>query len=237
MRRLQQFALGHLQSSIYAGQEFEFELDDTRHKVYGDQREPGINAMTWSTAFLSSWITRNEKAQQWLLSGELDSTLTADRNSDSVVADFSRLYRSLYLQQDIRDALLMASHSPTTLAGNHVWHDVVRDLYFPQLDVIATIAFEEGETRFNQAIHSALLQHHHHYTTYPDSAVPRTAISLPLMGLAALAYDRLGYHITVENRYIPAWLVKKQDWSQLTPLAEDSLRLNFPVRTRNPLEK
>jgi hypothetical protein len=234
MRRLQQFALGHLQSGIYANQEFEFELDDTRHKVYGDQKEPGINAMTWSTAFLTSWITRNEKAQRWLLDDDLDPTMMANRNSDSVVADFSRLYRFLYLQQDVRDALLMASHSPTTLSGNHVWQDVVRDLYLPQLDVIATLAFDEGETRFNQAIHNALSQHQHHYASYPDSAVPRTAISLTLMGLAALAYDRLGYRVRVENRYIPTWLVEKQDWSQLPLLSDDNLRLNYPLRTRGP---
>lgn len=236
-RRLQQFYLGLYQSSLHHGEAMAFELDDQTHTVYGDARSANTTPYNYSFALITSWITRNSTAQDYLVGCDLDQVIEANRTFDTVVSDFSRLYRALHLQQDVSDDLLMAINSPSTLEGGNVWEEVVRDLYIPQLDVVAAIAFAEGEQRFNQAIENSLLKHQHHYNTYPDSAVTKTAISVPLMGLAALAFDRLGYRVTVENRYIPQWLVEHQDWSQLPPLADDSLRLNFPVRTRNPLEK
>ncbi|GGY49582.1 hypothetical protein GCM10011297_23180 [Bacterioplanes sanyensis] len=237
MRRLQQLSLGWLQCPLYNGELFDFELDETLHAVYGDSDGEAADAVKWFRALQTAWVTRNQKAIDFLMGMDFRVVRSVTPYDDSVFTSIAALYRKLHLQQDIRNALLEAQYSPTTLSRLGTWADTVELIYLPIIDVIATIAFEEGEVRFNQAIENALHKHQKKYSKDPDIATPDTALSLPLMGLAALAYDRLGYRVTVENRYIPQWLVEHQDWSQLPPLADDSLRLNFPVRTRNPLEK
>jgi hypothetical protein len=237
MRRLQQFSLGWLQCPLHDGELFDFELDETLHAVYGDSDGEAADAVKWFRALQTAWVTRNQKAIDFLMGMDFKVVRSVTPYDDSVFTSIAALYRKLHLQQDIRDALLEAQYSPTTLSRLGTWADTVELIYLPIIDVIATIAFEEGEVRFNQAIENALHKHQKKYSKDPDIATPDTALSMPLMGLAALAYDRLGYRVTVENRYIPQWLVEHQDWSQLPPLADDSLRLNFPVRTRNPLEK
>ncbi|WP_189388247.1 immunity 49 family protein [Bacterioplanes sanyensis] len=237
MRRLQQLSLGWFQCPLHDGELFDFELDETVHPVYGRAKGETADAVKWFRALQTAWVTRNQKAIDFLMSIDFKTVLSVTSFKDTMFTTTAALYRKLQLQHDIRDALLECQFSPSTLDGNPAKLDRAELLLLPPIDVIATIAFEEGEARFNQAIENALLQHQRYYKKDPDIATPDTALSMPLMGLAALAYDRLGYRVTVENRYIPQWLVEHQDWSQLPPLADDSLRLNFPVRTRNPLEK
>ncbi len=237
MRRLQQFMLGAVQCALHHGELFSFELDDSMHSVYGDAKENVPNARAWLGALESACITRNTEALDFLLAMDFSKIISESSKDDTVFTSLAKLYRSLHLDEDITDALLEAQYCPTTLSHQGIWADTVELIYLPLLNIIATIAVKEGETQFNDAIEHALLQYQAYYQKDPDNDLPRTAVSVPLMGLAALAFDRLGYRVTVENRYIPTWLVEKQDWSQLPPLPDGSLRLNFPVRTRNPLEK
>ncbi|GGY58619.1 hypothetical protein GCM10011297_34100 [Bacterioplanes sanyensis] len=237
MRRLQQFTLGFFQCPLHHGELFDLMLDDTVHQVYGDSNRAKASTTKWVLALQTAWVTRNQSALDYLLSQDFSEIYQRSASHETVYEDVAATYYALATGKDVEDRLLRAQFSPSTLDGNPAKLDRAELLLLPPIDVIATIAFEEGEARFNQAIENALLQHQRYYKKDPDIATPDTALSLPLMGLAALAYDRLGYRVTVENRYIPQWLVEHQDWSQLPPLADDSLRLNFPVRTRNPLEK
>ncbi len=234
MRRLQQFSVGYALYPQHIGETIDFVLDDTAHRVYVSDRGqlPGPNH--WMTAVQCSWVMRDKNSLSQLAKVDVEQTNASCGDKHTVYTDLALVYQSLLCESDARDALLMAMYSPTTIeAGGH-FEEYVYHCITPQLDAIATVVFDEGEQRFNQAIENALLLRQAFHTKHAETAVPRDALSLSLMGLAALAYDRLGYRVTVENRYIPQWLVERQDWSQLPPLADDHLRLNYPIRTQGP---
>ena len=67
-----------------------------------------------------------------------------------------------------------------------------------------------AEVEFNQEMEKALVLHKEYYTAENDVDY-FGVIPLGLTALAALAYDHKGYKVTVENEYIPKWMVEIDD--------------------------
>jgi len=83
----------------------------------------------------------------------------------------------------------------------------VSRLEWPLVAIIRTIFTANAEVAFNQEMEKALVLHKEYYTA--ENAVDYFGvIPLGLTALAALAYDHKGYKVTVENEYIPKWMVE-----------------------------
>ena len=89
-------------------------------------------------------------------------------------------------------------------------------LKWPLIPVITAIFTDNGEQEYNQAMEKALLAHREYYNNEDHEGANEGAIPLALTALAIIAKDVKGYKLTVDNGYIPAWLI------DVTPPTEPS---------------
>ncbi|TMO21866.1 hypothetical protein CWC28_21275, partial [Pseudoalteromonas sp. S4492] len=83
----------------------------------------------------------------------------------------------------------------------------VSRLEWPLIPIITAIFTENGEQEYNQAMEKALLAHKEYYSDEERIGSRRGGLAIPLIALAIIAKDVKGYKLTVENGYIPAWLI------------------------------
>ena len=60
---------------------------------------------------------------------------------------------------------------------------------------------------YNKEMKKALLLHQEYYSNADRDQNRAGAISIPLTAMAVLAKDAKGYDLTVENGYIPQWII------------------------------
>jgi len=157
----------------------------------------------WRTAFFASLVLRDNATSEWLALFPLQSI----RDSPIESAEFS------YTAVDALQGFRLDEHGwQTTLkrataqaAADREFGHYGPELTFPMLRVLDNIY--AGTEPFNDALFEALKAHQRYYTRGYECNAPEGFVSLPLLGLAAWAYD-CDVPLEVESPYVPRWLVE-----------------------------
>lgn len=98
---------------------------------------------------------------------------------------------------------VMEKSSPQYLESTRVPY--VHSLFIPFVNVFVAI-IDGDEAHYQEALRDALEAHYQFYMNEDVRYSPKGNVSLKLIGLAALAYDKYGWTIP-ETAYLPKWLV------------------------------
>uniref|UniRef100_UPI0018F6B0C8 immunity 49 family protein n=1 Tax=Pseudoalteromonas sp. bablab_jr010 TaxID=2755063 RepID=UPI0018F6B0C8 len=161
--------------------------------------------------FYSSIIARNNEAINYLITVDNDVFKQARLSEQRTPFDYalSDLLKGLFnpsadLANLIEQAYLTCN--PDDYADDEIYLYVSR-LEWPLIPVITAIFTDNGEQEYNQAMEKALLAHKEYYSDEERIGSRQGGLALPLIALAIIAKDVKGYKLTVENGYIPAWLI------------------------------
>ncbi len=209
--RASQLGHGIFQSDAHDGQPFPFFYDDEYIEVIGKKDDYGTKHNNWLLAFYSSIIARNNEAINYLITVDNDVFKQARLSEQRTPFDYalSDLLKGLFnpsadLANLIEQAYLTCN--PDDYADDEIYLYVSR-LEWPLIPVITAIFTDNGEQEYNQAMEKALLAHREYYNNEDHEGANEGAIPLALTALAIIAKDVKGYKLTVENGYIPAWLI------------------------------
>ncbi len=218
--RASQLGHGIFQSNAHDGQPFPFFYDDEYIEVIGKKDDYGTKHNNWLLAFYSSIIARNNEAINYLITVDNDVFKQARLSEQRTPFDYalSDLLKGLFnpsadLANLIEQAYLTCN--PDDYADDEIYLYVSR-LEWPLIPVITAIFTDNGEQEYNQAMEKALLAHKEYYDNEDHEGANEGAIPLALTALAIIAKDVKGYKLTVDNGYIPAWLI------DVTPPTEPS---------------
>ncbi len=218
--RASQLGHGIFQSNAHDGQPFPFFYDDEYIEVIGKKDDYGTKHNNWLLAFYSSIIARNNEAINYLITVDNDVFKQARLSEQRTPFDYalSDLLKGLFnpsadLANLIEQAYLTCN--PDDYADDEIYLYVSR-LEWPLIPVITAIFTDNGEQEYNQAMEKALLAHREYYNNEDHEGANEGAIPLALTALAIIAKDVKGYKLTVDNGYIPAWLI------DVTPPTEPS---------------
>ncbi|MCF2922259.1 immunity 49 family protein [Pseudoalteromonas sp. APAL1] len=209
--RASQLGHGIFQSDAHDGQPFPFFYDDEYLEVTGKRDPEHAEHPVWLLAFFSSIIARNHDAIAYLTAIDNDVFKTSNYGNQLKPFDYAlaNLLKGLFnpsadLANLIEQAYLTCN--PDDYVEDEAYLYASR-LKWPLIPVITAIFTYNGEQEYNQAMEKALLAHKEYYSDEDRMWSNRGAVSLPLAALAIIAKDVKGYKLTVENGYIPAWLI------------------------------
>jgi len=209
--RASQLGHGIFQSNAHDGQPFPFFYDDEYIEVIGKKDDYGTKHNNWLLAFYSSIIARNNEAINYLITVDNDVFKQARLSEQRTPFDYalSDLLKGLFnpsadLANLIEQAYLTCN--PDDYADDEIYLYVSR-LEWPLIPVITAIFTDNGEQEYNQAMEKALLAHKEYYSDEERIGSRQGGLAIPLIALAIIAKDVKGYKLTVENGYIPAWLI------------------------------
>jgi len=209
--RASQLGHGIFQSDAHDGQPFPFFYDDEYLEVTGKRDPEHAEHPVWLLAFFSSIIARNHDAIAYLTAIDNDVFKTSNYGNQLKPFNYAlaNLLKGLFnpsadLANLIEQAYLTCN--PDDYVEDEAYLYASR-LKWPLIPVITAIFTYNGEQEYNQAMEKALLAHKEYYSDEDRMWSNRGAVSLPLAALAIIAKDVKGYKLTVENGYIPAWLI------------------------------
>ena len=217
--RASQLGHGIFQSNANPGQPFPFFYDDEYLEVVGKRNPEDAEHPNWLLALYSSIIARNHDAIDYLTTIDNDVFKTANYGNQLKPFDFALadLLKGLFNPDADLASLLKQAYvtcNPDDYVEDEVYLYVSR-LEWPLIPIIAAIFTENGEQEYNLAMEKALLAHKEYYSDEERKGSRRGALALPLIALAIIAKDVKGYALTVENGYIPSWLL------DVTPPADE----------------
>ena len=78
---------------------------------------------------------------------------------------------------------------------------------WPIPSILTAIFSEDGQDEYNEEMEKALLLHKEYYSDPERINDPEGAISIPLTAMAVIAKQLSNYDLTINNEYIPDWIV------------------------------
>ena len=209
--RASQLGHGIFQSNAHDGQPFPFFYDDEYLEVTGKRDPEHAEHPVWLLALYSSIIARNHVAIAYLTAIDNDVFKTSNYGNQLKPFDYalSDLLKGLF-NPSVDLAPLIEQAYITCNSDDYVDDEAylyVSRLEWPLIPIITAIFTENGEQEYNQAMEKALLAHKEYYSDEERIGSRRGGLAIPLIALAIIAKDVKGYKLTVENGYIPAWLI------------------------------
>ncbi|MBD0409658.1 immunity 49 family protein [Pseudoalteromonas distincta] len=212
LTRGQQMALAAFQSNASVGKPFIVAYDNDFIEVIGEADDYSTKVEVWLPALYSAIILRNKKAIDFLIT--IDNSVFAEASLGEQNRPFDYAFVDLLKAVFTPGANLASAIEKALVASNPDDYEDFAYLYasrlkWPLVDIIMAIFSDEGEHAYNKEMKKALLLHKEYFNTGKDSrrADRRGAISIPLTAMAVLAKDVKGYDLTIENGYIPQWVI------------------------------
>jgi hypothetical protein len=86
-------------------------------------------------------------------------------------------------------------------------YEYVNQILAPLLPVVrCMLSSDQGD--FNEKLEEAVYDHQGFWGSDQNMDDTQGWISLPLIGVSALAFDSKGFAMTFETEYVPGWLAK-----------------------------
>ncbi|GAA66645.1 immunity 49 family protein [Pseudoalteromonas sp. BSi20429] len=209
--RASQLGHGIFQSNANDGQAFAFFYDDEYLEVIGKADDYGTKHATWLEALYAAIIVRNQDAIDFLTTIDNDVFRQARLGDQRKPFDYALadLLKGLFNPDaDLTHLLEQAyvTSNPDDYPDDEIYLLVSR-LKWPLVSVIEAIFTEDGEQAYNSAMEKALLLHKEYYSDEEQLGANEGAIPLALTAMAVIAKEVKGYQLTIENEYIPDWLI------------------------------
>ncbi|MBB1335988.1 MULTISPECIES: immunity 49 family protein [unclassified Pseudoalteromonas] len=209
--RASQLGLGIFQSNANDGQAFPFFYDDEYLEVVGKKNPENAEHPVWLLALYAAIIVRNQEAIDFLTT--IDNEVFVNSNYGNQLKPFdyalADLLKGLFAPSaDLAHLLEQAyiTSNPDDYPIDEAYLYASR-LKWPLVSVIEAIFTENGEQAYNSTMEKALLLHQEYYSDEERMWNDRGAISIPLTAMAVIAKEVKGYQLSVENEYIPDWLI------------------------------
>ncbi|RCU49495.1 hypothetical protein DU002_11270 [Corallincola holothuriorum] len=166
-----------------------------------------VDTDVWLKSFYCAQILRDSAAIDVL--NEVDETVffAAEIKPDALDLRIVDLMQGIYKGHKELTTLLNSAlqAEPEDSRLSYAFH-----LLNPLLSIIRTIFTPGADAEFNKEVREAVELHKKYWGQEDEKWAARGWVSLPLIAMAALAYDHKGYELDFETDYIPDWLVKKQ---------------------------
>ena len=209
--RASQLGHGIFQSNANDGQAFAFFYDDEYLEVIGKKNPENAEHPVWLLALYAAIIVRNQEAIDFLTT--IDNEVFVNSNYGNQLKPFdyalADLLKGLFNPNaDLAHLLEQAyvTSNPDDYPIDEAYLYASR-LKWPLVSIIEAIFTEDGEQAYNSAMEKALLLHQEYYSDEERMWNDRGAISIPLTAIAVIAKEVKGYQLSVENEYIPDWLI------------------------------
>lgn len=175
----------------------------------------------WDRDVQKALVLRNHAALEYFL--KLDPRVNFREGytvNGNALISLAFVYKALFSKRRYLGSLF--SLAKRAFGSNEVSY-TVKPLY-PQIELIEKLLSCASEDEYNETLKKALLQHQSYFAQNdPDHWAGVTAF--PLTAIAVLAYDNWGYKVTVENEYIPQWIVEDNGGNEPWNIGEKSLDL------------
>ena len=212
LNRATQLGMGIFQSNAHDGVAFPFEFDNEYLEVVGKKTPHDTDESDWLKALFFATIRRNKEAIDFLMTVKDEVFAASSLGAQNTPFNYALvdLFRAVFTGGDLASALTNAvTRFDPDIYDKEAYLYVSR-LRWPFVAIMRTIFTANAEVEFNQEMEKALVLHKEYYTAENDVDY-FGVIPLGLTALAALAYDHKGYKVTVENEYIPKWMVEIDD--------------------------
>ena len=117
------------------------------------------------------------------------------------------LKRCLRLTADLASAIEKALIASNPDDYEDFAYEYARRLKWPVVDILMAIFGDDGEHAYNKEMEKALLLHKEYYSDKEHRKDREGIIPMALTAMAVLASDVKGYKLTVENGYVPQWVI------------------------------
>ncbi|RCU49494.1 hypothetical protein DU002_11265 [Corallincola holothuriorum] len=187
---------------------FQTSLLGEQFEMTGAHKVSYVDTDVWLKSFFCAQILRDSAAIDAL--NEVDETVffNAELKPDALDLRMVDLMQGIYKgHRDLNTLLTNAWEAEPE--DSRV--EYVASHFMPLLSVMRTIFTPDAEAEYNKEMREAVELHKKFWSQSEDHEwEPEAWVSLPLIAMAALAYDHKGYELDFETDYIPDWLVKKQ---------------------------
>lgn len=209
--RASQLGHGIFQSNANDGQAFAFFYDDEYLEVVGKKNPENAEHPVWLLALYAAIIVRNQEAIDFLTT--IDNEVFVNSNYGNQLKPFdyalADLLKGLF-NPNADLAHLLEQAYVTSNPGDYPIDEAylyASRLKWPLVSIIEAIFTEDGEQAYNSAMEKALLLHKEYYSDEERSGSRSGGLAIPLIAMAVIAKEVKGYQLSVENEYIPDWLI------------------------------
>ena len=210
LTRGQQMGLGAFQSNANPDKPFMVAYDNDFIESLGEDDDYATKIEVWLPAFYSAVIMRNKDAIDFLIT--VDNSVFAKARLGDQNRPFDYALVDLLKAIFTPDADLDSAIEKALIASNpddyeDFAYEYARRLKWPVVDILMAIFGEDGEHAYNKEMEKALLLHKDYYSDKEHRNNRQGVIPIPLTAMAVLASDVKGFKLTVENGYIPQWII------------------------------
>jgi len=210
LTRGQQMGLVVFKSNANPGKPFMVAYDNDFIEVTGQESDYSTKIEVWLPAFYSAIIMRNKDAIDFLITVDNSVLAKAELGDQNRPFDYALvdLLKAVFTpDSDLASAIEKALIASNPDDYEDFAYEYARRLKWPVVDIIMAIFGEDGEHAYNKEMEKALLLHKEYYSDKEHRKDDEGIIPLALTAMAVLASDVKGYKLTVENGYVPQWVI------------------------------
>lgn len=192
------------------GESFNCSLEEESFTLVGQETSIYMDTDTWLRALYLSLILRDMDAVDFLCQVPESVHIQANIKADAFDIAFVRVMKGLF-NPDVNIGKLLVeamdiSKSELIPSARLEYIDYIM---VPQL-LLYYRFISCTRSEFNEQFRDAVLDHKEYWSEKNREYDPKGWISLPLITIAALAFDDKKYELPFETEYIPNWLVREE---------------------------
>jgi len=181
--------------------------------VTGQRDKVNASYKTWLTAFYISILARKLDIEGILYLDSIDYSVFKSAESGPALTPFNfalaDLLKAVFTSgSDLEGALEQAlvTSDPDDYPDDDAFI-YASHIEWPIPSILTAIFSEDEQDEYNEEMEKALLLHKEYYSAPERINDPEGAISIPLTAMAVIAKQLSNYDLTINNEYIPDWIV------------------------------
>lgn len=217
-------AVAYFRLATEEGLKLTFQIDDHQIELESAYQKEGLKLFErWDKSIQNATLLRDKEALLSLLRVDPRAHFREKSYGDGDNADMARafVYKALFSRRRYLGSLFSLAEAKLGREGGCA----IEKRLYSQVKLLKALVSGADEFEYNQIMEQALLTHQQYYTESDPSHWPGVT-AFPQAAIAALAYDNWGYKVTVENEYIPQWIV--EDAGGRAPWKIDEKSLDYP---------
>ena len=200
--------IANFESAMKPGVSFSVNIDGEVVELSGTATTAYTDTETWINAFYCAVIARSSGGIETLCAVPESIHANSDIKPDNFDLAFVRMLKGMYNPDvNIGELLVdaMEKSFPDNISGARM--EYVDNILVPQISLYERILSHEPD-EFNKDLEDAVLKHRNYWGSKKNKYDSIGWIALPLIGIAAIAYDNPKIEMVFSTEYIPDWLVR-----------------------------